>query len=204
MQLSQKYNKALTQHPLLTKALTGAILSSLGELVSQLSTGLVSREGQTTLKRLKAVLKIVARQPSKILLMFCYGGLINAPINHYLYGWITQVTNGKIVNVTLRKLLQLLASLLIVSPIQVGFLVSSLTVVNQNVGWALAKYPPMIKENLRAKYLKILSSSWVTSTILVSIAQKYVAPAKWSVFFSFAYAILATGQNIYLKLAAGK
>ncbi|AQZ11510.1 (ZYRO0B05434g) [Zygosaccharomyces parabailii] len=204
MDLSRRYNKALTQHPLVTKALTGAILSSLGELISQLSTGVVSREGQSTLKRVRGVLKIVARQPSKILLMFCYGGLINAPINHYLYGWITKYTNSKIVNVTLRRLLQLLASLLIVSPIQVGFLVSSLTVVNQNVGWALAKYPPMIKQNLRTKYFKILSSSWVTSTILVSIAQKYVEPAKWSVFFSFAYAILATGQNIYLKSVSGK
>lgn len=202
MDISRRYNRALAQKPLLTKVLTGALLSSLGELISQLTTGIVSHKHQEILKKLRYVGRIITRNPSKILLMFCYGGFINAPINHYLYGWITQVTNSRIVGTKLRKFVQLAASLAIVSPIQVGCLVSSLTVVNQNVGWALTKYPPLIRENLRAKYFKILSSSLVTSTILVSIAQKYIAPAKWSVFFSFAYAVLGTGQNIYLKIAS--
>ncbi|GAV52234.1 hypothetical protein ZYGR_0AG02250 [Zygosaccharomyces rouxii] len=202
MDISRRYNRALAQKPLLTKVLTGALLSSLGELTSQLTTGFISKKKQGIFKKLWYVGKIVARNPSKILLMFCYGGFINAPINHYLYGWITQITNGKIVSTKLRKLVQLIASLAIVSPIQVGCLISALTVVNQNVGWALSKYPPMIRENLKAKYFKILSSSLVTSTVLVSIAQRYISPAKWSVFFSFAYAILGTGQNIYLKIAS--
>ncbi|CAR26255.1 ZYRO0B05434p [Zygosaccharomyces rouxii] len=202
MDITRRYNRALAQKPLLTKVLTGAILASLGELTSQLTTGFISKKQQGILKKLSYVGKIIARNPSKILLMFCYGGFINAPINHYLYGWITQITNGKIVSTKLRKLVQLIASLAIVSPIQVGCLVSALTVVNQNVGWALSKYPSMIRENLKAKYFKILSSSLVTSTILVSIAQRYISPAKWSVFFNFAYAILGTGQNIYLKIAS--
>lgn len=202
MDISRRYNRALTQKPLLTKILTGALLSSIGELSSQLTTGFISKRQEGLLKKLSYVGEIIARNPSKILLMFCYGGFINAPINHYLYGWITQITRGNIVNTKLRKIVQLIASLTIVSPVQVGCLISALTVVNQNVGWALSKYPSMIRENLKAKYFKILSSSLVTSTVLVSIAQRYIPPAKWSVFFSFAYAILGTGQNTYLKIAS--
>lgn len=202
MDISRRYDKALTQNPLPTKILTGALLSSLGELTSQITAGFISKKQQGILKKLAYVGKIIARNPSKILLMFCYGGFINAPINHYLYGWITQITNGRIVSNKLRKFVQLIASLAIVSPIQVGCLISALTVVNQNVGWALTKYPSMIRNNLKAKYFKVLSSSLVSSTILISIAQRFISPAKWSVFFSFAYALLGTGQNIYLKIAS--
>lgn len=210
-----RYNRMLYQYPLLTKSATGATLSALGEIVSQWATIITTRrkvdkentEGDSA-KGMKTTIGsslkclICDSNFSKVFIMFCFGGLINAPINHFMYKWITKYTEKRFISLRVKQLVQLLASLSIVSPIQVFFLVSILTIVNSDVKGRLTKYFPFIKQNLKTKYFKILTSSWISSSLLVSFAQRFIEPEKWSVFFSFAYAILGTGQNIYLKMMA--
>lgn len=207
-----RYNRMLHQNPILTKSVTGATLSAIGEIVSQWATIVTTSkkvdeentDGDNE-KRTKTSISyslICHTNFSKVFIMFCYGGLINAPINHFMYGWITKYTQKRFISLRVKQLVQLLASLVIVSPIQVFFLVSILTIVNSDVKGRLTKYFPFIKQNLKSKYFKILTSSWISSSFLVSFAQRFIEPEKWSVFFSFAYAILGTGQNIYLKMMA--
>lgn len=205
--LVKTYNRLLLRHPLLVKSITGASLSSLGELISQWAAIVIQKdeskdEKQHQRKSLLHTLKRLICEPKllKIFIMFCYGGLINAPINHFMYRYITQITNAHIRSPKARQLTQLLAALSIVSPTQVFFLISTLTVVNTRLQGNILTIWPHIQRNLKAQYAKILTSSCLTSTFLVSFAQKFIEPEKWSVFFSFAYAVLGTGQNIYLKL----
>lgn len=176
----KKYNIALRRSPILTKCITGAVLSALSELVSQW----VSLSAEEKEKKLNWV---------KIGLMSLYGGLLNSPVNHFSYKWITNFTSRKVA-VKWRAVVQLACSLGIVSPIQVFGLLCTLTSIN------VGKIDKKVLVNaIKSRYLPILSSSLATSTIILSIAQKFLAPEKWSVFFSLAYAILGTGQNVYLK-----
>lgn len=199
------YNGLLATHPLLVKSITGALLSSLGELISQWTTILYGGgEGDKSGRPGKqaAVLYKLFREPKilKVFLMFCYGGMINAPINHFMYRYITDFTSKTFKSAKARSLAQLLAALSIVSPTQVLFLVTTLTIVNANFDGDFTRLWISVKRSIRSKYAKILASSCLSTTFLVSFAQKYIEPEKWSVFFSFAYAVLGTSQNIYLKL----
>ncbi|CUS21617.1 LAQU0S03e06722g1_1 [Lachancea quebecensis] len=196
-----RYNVLLTRYPLLTKMATGAVLSAVSELVSQLTT--TSKAKDSNEKRLSMSQKLAhaLQKPSyrKLLSMFLYGGLVNAPINHFCYGWITRFTSQ---NVTpkWKRMAQLCGSWFIVSPIQVFFLVIALTLVNlDQEAYKLSQKLNAVKTSLRSRYGPMFSSSVVSATAFVSIAQQFITPEKWSVFFSFAYAALNTGQNIYLK-----
>ncbi|SCW01612.1 LAFE_0E03488g1_1 [Lachancea fermentati] len=198
------YNEQLQKNPLLVKAITGAVLSATGELISQ-STAAASSQRDEKLSTLKEKLKYITSVPKykKIFMMLLYGGLINAPISHYLYKWITVVTNKHVV-AKWRRLAQLCGSWLVVSPIQVFFLVIALTIVNIEQRLSVNKCMTSIKESLKNKYTPMLTSSIVSSTVFVSLAQQLITPEKWSVFLSFAYAGLNTAQNIYMKLAPAK
>lgn len=190
------------------KSLTGAVLSSMGELISQCTVSVAASTGnheedaeKASLHAPNKIRKILADlKLSKVFFMFCYGGLINAPINHYMYGWITNATNKRMMSARIKKTVQLLASLSMVAPLQVLFLVSTLTLLNSKVNNDIPAMLRAIKQGLKSKYLKILTSSWVSTSVLVSIAQNFIEPEKWSIFFSFAYAFLGTAQNIFLKL----
>lgn len=198
------YNGLLAKHPLLVKSITGALLSSLGELISQWTAilyGSLQSEGTEKYRSWKVICAQLIREPKilKVLVMFCYGGLINAPINHFMYRRITAITGRYFESARTRSLVQLLAALAVVSPIQVLFLVAILT-INTHFDGDVNRLWIHIKRSVKSKYVKVLTSSCVSTTVLVSLAQRYIEPEKWSVFFSFAYAILGTGQNIYLKL----
>ncbi|CDO93549.1 unnamed protein product [Kluyveromyces dobzhanskii CBS 2104] len=176
----QRYNTSLRRSPLLTKCATGAVLGALSELVSQW----VSLSPEKKKKKLDLI---------KVLLMGLYGGLFSATVNHFSYKWINEYTIKKVVS-RYRSLVQLGCSLFIVSPIQVLGLLFTLTSVNNG------KVDRKVVINaIKARYLTMLSSSLATTTVLMSIAQRFIAPEKWSVFFSLAYAVLGTGQNVYLK-----
>ncbi|CAR22150.1 KLTH0C08404p [Lachancea thermotolerans CBS 6340] len=202
--IAARYNVLLTKYPLLTKMVTGAVLSALSELVSQFTTA--SKTQDKDEKQLSILQKLASalQKPRyrKLLSMFLYGGLVNAPINHFCYGWITRFTSRNVAP-KWKRMAQLCGSWFIVSPVQVFFLVIALTLVNLDQGASkLSQKLDAVKSSLRSKYGPMLSSSVISATAFVSIAQQFIAPEKWSVFFSFAYAALNTGQNIYLKRGA--
>ncbi|SCV03438.1 LAMI_0H08152g1_1 [Lachancea mirantina] len=200
------YNDLLKKYPLLTKSVTGALLAALGELISQVIT---SRDGDpvSAKRSLGQRLKELVLKPQyrKILLMFLYGGLVNAPINHFCYQWITKVTTKHVTTVRWRRLSQLCGSWFIVSPIQVLFLITALTVSNlQNSAADFKELRAKILQNIKHRYLPMLSSGIISSSVFVSIAQQCISPEKWSLFLSFAYAFLNTGQNVYMKMKSSK
>ncbi|CAH00328.1 uncharacterized protein KLLA0_D03751g [Kluyveromyces lactis] len=176
----KRYNILLKRNPLLTKCITGAVLTGLSELFSQW----VSLSPEERKEKLNWI---------KVALMSLYGGLFNAPVNHFSYKWINEYTIRKVVS-KYRSLVQLGCSLGMVSPIQVLGLLFTLTSVNNG-----KVDKTKIIHAIKTRYAAMLSSSLATSTVLMSIAQRYISPDKWSVFFSLAYAILGTAQNIYLK-----
>ncbi|SCU80469.1 LADA_0B07646g1_1 [Lachancea dasiensis] len=199
------YNVLLQRRPLLTKIATGAVLSALSELISQFTTPSVQTLGENDDGRPKSSLqkvKSLLQKPKycKLLVMLLYGGLVNAPINHYFYGWITQFTNRSVAP-RWKRLAQLCGSWFVVSPIQVLGLITALTLVNSPEQQMSHKLTA-VAASLRARYGPMLTSSVISSTAFVSIAQQYISPEKWSVFFSLAYAVLNTGQNIYMKISS--
>ncbi|SCU78801.1 LANO_0A04060g1_1 [Lachancea nothofagi CBS 11611] len=197
-----KYNVLLKRYPLTTKMVTGAVLGAISELISQYTTPSKDENAQnpTTVIQ-KLVLLLQKTKFRKLLAMFLYGGLVNAPINHFFYQWITIFTDRR-VSSKWKRLSQLCGSWFVVSPIQVFGLITALTLVNMDSQKSqLCQKLAAVKATLRNKYGPMLTSSVISSTAFVSIAQQFISPDKWSVFFSFAYAVLNTGQNIYMKMA---
>ncbi|SCU93912.1 LAME_0F05424g1_1 [Lachancea meyersii CBS 8951] len=199
------YNSLLARRPLLTKMVTGAVLSALSELISQcttLNTQTTSEKPKSGLYRLKQLLLMPKYR--KMVFMLLYGGLVNAPINHYFYRWLTLLTSQK-VGPKWRRLAQLCGSWFVISPIQVFGLITALTLVNLDTSKEhISQKIKAVWASLKSRYGPMLTSSIVSSTVFVSVAQQYISTEKWSVFFSFAYAMLNTGQNIYMKLSPGQ
>lgn len=182
-----RYNYLLKKRPLLTKIVTGAVLNAASELISQLTTqSKEDNEGQKRSSGSLEKLKQLIQKPRyfKLIAMLLYGGLVNAPISHFCYKWITYFTDRRVA-AKWKRLAQLCGSWFVVSPIQVFFLITALTLVNLDAKSAkLSQGLQAVKANLRSKYAPMLSSSIVSSTAFVSIAQQYIAPEKWSVFLS--------------------
>ena len=59
-----------------------------------------------------------------------------------------------------------------------------------------------VKTSLKASLLNVLKSSWVTTPIVLTIAQNYIHPDMWAVFTNIVYFFLGTGQNTFLKIQA--
>lgn len=199
----ESYNRLLTKNPLLVKVLTGSVLSGLNEIISSLLTG-------------KIQLSVLSQ---KTLLMLIYGGCINTPINHFGYKYLIQVVSklSKFCKLKSKKainLMQLLGSLFIISPIQVCFLILTLSIVNSpiiNSGGSIIaliknarnnfkQFSSNLKDSVNDKFVKFYTSSFISSTVFVNVAQNFIEPEKWAIFFSCAYTSLNTAQNIYLKL----
>ncbi|CEP61222.1 uncharacterized protein LALA0_S02e09494g [Lachancea lanzarotensis] len=201
------YNSLLARRPLLTKIATGAILSALSELISQLTTTSAQKTDENLKGGFHKIRSLLQRPKyQKLLLMLLYGGVVNAPINHFFYQWLTLFTNKRIAP-KWRRLAQLCGSWCVISPIQVFGLITALTLVNLGPGekdGPASKKLKAVQDSLQTRYGTMLTSSILSSTVFVSVAQQFIAPEKWSVFFSFAYAALNTGQNIYMKLSSSQ
>ncbi|SCU91561.1 LAFA_0F04500g1_1 [Lachancea sp. 'fantastica'] len=199
------YNSLLARRPLLTKIATGAILSALSELISQCTTTSTRKTDEKHTTGLQGI-KAFLQKPKyrKLLAMLLYGGIVNAPINHFFYQWLTLFTSRRVAP-KWRRLAQLCGSWFVISPVQVFGLLTALTLVNlepgETRGGLVKEKVKAVRNSLHTRYGPMLTSSILSSTVFVSVAQQFIAPEKWSVFFSFAYAMLNTGQNIYMKMS---
>ena len=116
------------------------------------------------------------------------------PISHYMYF----IINNKIFKGPLTKsgkILQILTSLSTVTPTLAACFVSWIALINNyklpkgsiNPIAELNKIVAIVRAGLKKGYFGVLKSSLVTSSVALVIAQKFVPPELWVVFFNVVY-----------------
>lgn len=194
--LNAKYLGYLAAAPLLTKSITAGCFSGLNEIISSTIT---NDFAESTI----AGVKVKHFLTPKLLTMIIYGSLIATPISHNLYAVINKIFKGTLSPA--QKLLQILTSLSTVTPILAGCFTAWIAIINNykpsgaSVVEEIRRISKVAKFALTHNYLPILKSSLVTSSVTLVIAQKFIKPELWVVFFNFIYFILGTYQNTNLK-----
>ncbi|KAH3678309.1 hypothetical protein WICMUC_001590 [Wickerhamomyces mucosus] len=200
--INQKYLNLLTKYPLLTKALTASILAVVNELIATIiSKDFKSFKCKLTNSLIKHPISI------KLPLLALFAALIQTPISHYYYNFINKLSKQPLSN--RGRLLQLITTLLTLSPIQCTLAVSFISLLNLKPSPSIrslifkdeiSRLKSTIVKALQDKLPSVLKSSWITTPIVLSICQNYLKPEYWVVFNNLIFFILGTGQNTYLKL----
>lgn len=196
-----KYLQYLVEYPLLTKSVTAGVLAGLNETIS---TGLSGEYRETTIagRKVKHVFS------PKILTMIVYGALIVTPISHNMYAVLNQVFKGPNLSKKM-KILQILTSLSTITPTLAAIFTAWVSIINVyrppkdlaiDPVTELKKIATIVKGGLKNGYKRVLKTSLVTSGILLVIAQSFIPPQLWVVFFNLVYFFMGTYQNTKLKL----
>lgn len=128
---------------------------------------------------------------SRIPLMALYGFFISAPLSHYLVLNLQKAFAGKTGPVW--KILQIIASNLVVTPIQNSVFLAFMSIV------AGARTFKQVYASWKAAFLVVQKSSWITSPLVLAFAQAFVPEVAWVPFFSFFAFFLVTYNNIQVK-----
>lgn len=197
--LNDEYLKYLSRYPLLTKSITAGILAALNESIASLVTKDIKTQKITVRNRTIQLKHVFS---PKILTMILYGSLIVTPISHVMYGFINKIFKGPNLSKT-KKIGQILTSLSTVTPALGAIYVSWLSIINNYETWSqdIKKIPLVVKQGLKQSYFTILKTSVMTSLVSLTIAQNFIDPELWVVFFNFVYFIIGTFQNIKVKKA---
>lgn len=194
--LNAQYLAYLLQYPLLTKSITSGVFSGLNETVASVITN-EYKETKVLGFKIKHVFS------DKLLKMIIYGALIATPISHNMYAVINKIYKPPLTGK--QKILQLLTSLLTVTPTISACFVSWIAIINNykctscNPITELKKILFIVKAGLKKGYFPVLKSSLTTSFFALLVAQKFVRPELWVVFFNLVYFFLGTYQNTKLK-----
>jgi len=135
----------------------------------------------------------------KALKMAVYGLLVSAPIGHVLIGALQKAFAGK--TGTGAKIAQILASNLLVAPVQTAAFLASIAIING------AKSADEVIKTVKAGFFSVIRITWAVSPLSTIVAQKFVPVDLWVPFFSFIQFILGTVFNMrvkQLRLAAAK
>ncbi|OCU01604.1 hypothetical protein XELAEV_18007395mg [Xenopus laevis] len=173
-----RYLQLLHSRPVLTKALTSAILSALGNILSQTI--------QKWRKEQKAPQNVDLRGPFRFAV---YGLLFTGPLSHYFYLLLEQLVPS---SAPLAGLQRLLIERLMIAP---AFLLLFFLVMNLLEGKNLAK----LNKKLRDHYWSALKLNWKVWTPFQFININYI-PVQFRVLFAnlvafFWYAYLASTRN---------
>lgn len=174
----QTYLTALQKNPIRTKSYTSATLNALSELIASVVAGD---------KDPKTGSYISSRVPK----MALYGFFISAPLSHYLILALQKAFRGK--QGALWKILQILASNLIISPIMSSVFVSYMAIA------AGARSLEQVKKTWSQTIMPVLKSSWCVSPITLALAQAFIPELAWVPFFSAVAFVLGTYNNIQVK-----
>lgn len=199
--LNARYLESLKKYPLLTKSVTAAVLAVLNESIATA----ISKDF-----RISRLLNHKIKHPFsiKVPLMAIFAFAVNAPVSHYGFLFLNKLFKGPLSRRD--KVLQILTMLVTITPIQCSLIVSFIALINMR--------PPIqglskdeikrtlasVKTSLKTSLLNVLKSSWVTTPIVLTIAQNYIHPEMWTVFSNIVYFFLGTGQNTFLKIQAKK
>ncbi|PLB51255.1 integral membrane protein 25D9-6 [Aspergillus steynii IBT 23096] len=171
------YLRQLQSNPLRTKMLTSGVLSGLQEILASWIAHDVSKHGHY----------FSARVPKMLL----YGMFISAPLGHFLVGILQKIFAGR---TSLKaKILQILVSNLVVSPIQNAVYLTSMAVI------AGARTLHQVRATVRAGFMPVMKVSWVTSPIALAFAQKFLPEHTWVPFFNIIGFIIGTYVNTHTK-----
>lgn len=160
-----------------TKMLTSGALSALQEVLASFIAGDRNRHGSY----------FTPRVPK----MAVYGSLISAPLGHIL---VTALQKGFANRTSTRaKILQILVSNLIVSPIQNTVYLACMAVI------AGARTFHQIRATVKAGFFPVMKVAWCTSPIALIIAQKFLPPHAWVPFFNLVAFVIGTYINATTK-----
>lgn len=157
--------------------LTSGALSSLQEVLASFIAGDRSRHGSY----------FTPRVPK----MAVYGSLISAPLGHILVTALQKSFAGR--TSTRAKILQILVSNLVVSPIQNTVYLACMAVI------AGARTSHQIRATVKAGFLPVMKVAWCTSPIALIIAQKFLPPHAWVPFFNLVAFVVGTYINTSTK-----
>ncbi|KAF8213185.1 hypothetical protein K438DRAFT_1915362 [Mycena galopus ATCC 62051] len=196
--LLTSYLQQLAAHPLRTKAVTTAALCFLQEVLgSNIAKVPVKRPAPSA----PLLLQLLARShiDMRAVKMAIYGFLVSAPISHFLVGLLQKAFAGK--TGTGAKIGQIVASNLLVAPVQTTAYLASMAVISG------AKSVDEIISTIKAGFFSVIRITWITSPLALSFAQRFVPVEMWVPFFNAVQFVLGTYFNArvkQLRLAAAK
>jgi len=184
------YLAQLSQHPLRTKALTTGTLCFLQEV---LGSHLARVPPQKPAKDAPGFIHLLARAKVDVRAakMALYGFLVSAPLGHVLIGQLQRAFAGRTGRAA--KLGQVVASNLIVSPIQTVFYLASLSVIGGAKSWN------DVKKTVKGGFMPVIKVMWVSSPLSIIFAQSFISPELWVPFFNLVSFVMGTYFNAKMK-----
>jgi len=171
------YIKQLQENPLRTKMLTSGTLAGLQEVLASWIAHDRSKHGHY----------FTSRVPK----MAMYGAFISAPLGHFLIWMLQKVFAGR--KSVKAKILQIIVSNLIVSPIQNSVYLVFMGMI------AGARTFHQIRATVRAGFMPVMKVSWITSPIALAFAQKFLPEETWVPFFNIVAFVIGTYINAHTK-----
>ncbi|KZO98296.1 hypothetical protein CALVIDRAFT_596842 [Calocera viscosa TUFC12733] len=190
------YLRALAKRPLLTKMITGGVLSFLQEPLSSSLAHLPPPEPSPAVSRLSPELAILLARlhiSPRALKLALYGFLVSAPMGHFLVLLITKAFSG--VQGAKARIGQILMSNLVAAPIQVSAYLASMAIIHG------ARTPQQIVSSVQSGFLRAMKMTWITSPAAVLFAQQFFAPELWAPWFNFVNFCLGTYFGVVIKRA---
>ncbi|KAK0251838.1 hypothetical protein LTR91_010693 [Friedmanniomyces endolithicus] len=171
------YLKKLQEDPMRTKMITSGTLAGLQEFLASWIAKDRSKHGHY----------FTSRVPK----MAIYGAFISAPLGHVMISLLQRMFAGR---TSLRsKILQIVVSNLIVSPIQNAVYLTSMAVI------AGARTFHQIRATVRAGFMPVMKVSWITSPIALAFAQAFLPQETWVPFFNAVGFVIGTYINAHTK-----
>ncbi|TID22607.1 hypothetical protein CANINC_003267 [Pichia inconspicua] len=203
--LNKKYTETLHRKPLLTKALTLTFLALLNEQLASLFAGDIKSF------KVGSELSIPHLLSEKVPLMGIFAFFINAPVTHYGYSLIQKLVPSPLT--PRKKLLQILLSTGIITPILSALFVSWIGLINNisafkkilkknssdKISDFIKAFKKTIYQALKSNFLQVTYTSALTSPLFMLFAQKFVIPEAWTVFFAICYFVVGTYNNTLVK-----
>ncbi|KAI1934005.1 hypothetical protein LOZ58_005917 [Ophidiomyces ophidiicola] len=171
------YLKHLQENPLRTKMLTSGSLFALQELLASWIAHDRSKNGHYF--------------NSRIPKMAVYGAFISAPLGHFLIGILQRVFAGR--SSLKAKILQILASNLIISPIQNVIYLASMALI------AGARTFHQVRATVKSGFFRVMKVSWIVSPLSLAFAQQFLPEQTWVPFFNIVGFIIGTYINAHTK-----
>ncbi|KAJ6509403.1 hypothetical protein C8R47DRAFT_1098570 [Mycena vitilis] len=188
--LLASYLQQLAIHPLRTKAITTATLCFMQEV---LGSHIAHMPVKKPAPDAPVLLHLLARShiDLRAVKMAIYGFLVSAPISHFLVGLLQKAFAGK--TGTGAKVAQILASNLLIAPIQTTAYLGSVAVISG------AKSVEQVIATIKAGFFSVIRVTWITSPIALTIAQRFIPVELWVPFFNAVQFVLGTYFNARVK-----
>lgn len=167
------YLDQLQKNPLRTKMLTSGSLSATQELLASWIAKDRNAHGNY----------FTSRVPK----MAAYGAFVSAPLGHLLISILQKAFSGR---TSLKaKILQIVASNLIVAPIQNSVYLISMAII------AGAQTIHQVHATWKAGFMPVMKISWISSPLCLAFAQQFLPEQTWVPFFNLVAFFIGTYIN---------